>query len=62
MFSSIERWDYFEAQATENPFLDVSTEAEFTYQQRVIRVSEFYDGYHAYHLRFMPDMEGTWHC
>jgi len=63
--SNIERWDYFElsleAQAPGNPFLDVTLEAEFSYQQRVIRVSGFYDGDNTYRLRFMPDMEGTWH-
>ena len=35
MSGIIERWDYFElsleTQATGNPFLDISIEAEFTY-------------------------------
>ncbi len=64
MSNPVEKWDYFElelhAEATGNPFLDVTLEAEFTRAHRSVKVMGFYDGGDTYRLRFMPDMEGTW--
>ena len=64
MPNQAEKWDYFEvalkAQASGNPFLDVTLEAEFTHNHRTVRVAGFYDGDDVYRIRFMPDMEGSW--
>jgi hypothetical protein len=65
MSAQVEKWDYFElelsAQGSGNPFLDVQFSAEFTHSHRSVSVSGFYDGSGIYKVRFMPDMEGTWH-
>ena len=64
MSNVIEKWDYFElalkADTSDNPFLDMTLEADFSYQHRTITVAGFYDGDQTYRVRFMPDMEGTW--
>jgi hypothetical protein len=65
MPTNVEKWDYFElsltATSTGNPFLDVTFEAEFTHHHRTVKVMGFYDGGDTYRVRFMPDMEGSWH-
>ncbi|MGO4269911.1 DUF5605 domain-containing protein [Paenibacillus sp. TAF58] len=43
-----------------NPFVDVSLEAEFNFEGRVVRTQGFYDGQGIYRIRFMPDTEGAW--
>ncbi|MHA6529926.1 DUF5605 domain-containing protein [Paenibacillus sp. BAC0078] len=43
-----------------NPFVDVSLNAEFTFGERSIQTSGFYDGEGVYCIRFMPDSEGKW--
>src|SRR5688500_5993958 len=64
MVTEVEKWHFFErtlhAEASGNPFLDVSLEAEFSHNHRSVKVTGFYDGEDAYKVRFMPDMEGTW--
>jgi hypothetical protein len=64
MFTPIEKWDFFElslqAQTSGNPFLEVTLEADFTFQGRTVHVHGFYDGDDLYKIRFMPDQEGTW--
>ena len=64
MTEQVEKWDCFElelkAQASGNPFLDVTLEADFTHNHRSVRVTGFYDGGDVYKIRFMPDMEGSW--
>ncbi len=64
MTKHIETWDYFELELTAptsgNPFLDVTLEADFTHNQRTVRVTGFYDGDNAYKVRFMPGMQGSW--
>ena len=62
---TVEKWDYLElswhAQALGNPFLNVSLEATFTHSHRSVTVAGFHDGGDVYKIRFMPDMEGSWH-
>lgn len=61
---SVAKWDLFEASFTGpdsgNPYLDVSFEAFFKQNSRVVRVPGFYDGAGVYKVRFMPDNEGEW--
>jgi len=62
--TTIAKWDFFEASLTGpsegNPFIDVSFEAFFKQNSRVVRVPGFYDRNGNYKLRFMPDNEGEW--
>lgn len=64
MKPAIAKWDCFEASfagpADGNPYLDVSFEAFFKQDNRVVRVPGFYDGDGTYRVRFMPDSEGEW--
>jgi hypothetical protein len=64
MSQVVEKWDYYElalaAQAPDNPFLDVTFEAEFIHNHRTVKVAGFYDGDDTFKVRFMPGMEGTW--
>ncbi len=64
MTVQIEKWDVFElalrGQETENPFLDVTLEADFSQGDRKVHVGGFYDGGGVYKLRFMPALEGEW--
>ncbi|MHB9032325.1 MAG: DUF5605 domain-containing protein [Anaerolineae bacterium] len=59
------KWDIFElslrADAPGNPFIDVTLEAAFTFDNRTLVVQGFYDGSDTYRLRLMPDAEGEWH-
>ncbi len=61
---SVAKWDLFEASFTGpdsgNPYLEVSFEAFFKQNSRVVRVPGFYDGAGVYKVRFMPDNEGEW--
>ncbi|MBI9051890.1 MAG: DUF5060 domain-containing protein [Anaerolineaceae bacterium] len=65
MTKKIEKWDYFElelrATAPGNPFLDITLEADFTHTDKSVRVAGFFDGEGVYKIRFMPDLEGSWH-
>ena len=65
MVQQIEKWDYFElslqGETTGNPFLDVEYKVDFTYKNRTIQVSGFYDGDGTFKARLMPDVEGVWH-
>jgi hypothetical protein len=60
----IEKWGVYELtlQGPQhgNPFVDVSLEAEFSFEGRVVRTLGFYDGQGIYRIRFMPDVEGKW--
>lgn len=62
--TTIAKWDVFEASfngpSDGNPFVDVSFEAFFKQNSRVVRVPGFYDGEGTYKVRFMPDNEGEW--
>jgi len=59
-----EKWEVLELSwkgpETENPFSDVSLEAEFHYKNRTYFAQGFYDGEQTYKIRFMPDEEGSW--
>lgn len=61
---SVAKWDLFEASFigpdSGNPYLEVSFEAFFKQNSRVVRVPGFYDGAGVYKVRFMPDNEGEW--
>ncbi len=61
---TVERWGIFEAAfngpASGNPFVDAQLSAHFRHQNRVLRVSGFYDGRGVYRIRFMPDQPGEW--
>jgi hypothetical protein len=63
--ADVEQWGIFELElhgsAEGNPYLDVELTAHFAYKHRVIEVDGFYDGEGVYRIRFMPDMQGTWH-
>jgi len=65
MTRQVEKWNYFElvlkATVSGNPFLDVTVEADSTHNHRIVHVTSFYDGGDVYKIRFMPDMEGSWH-
>jgi hypothetical protein len=58
------QWDVLEASFSGpsggNPFLDVTLEAFFQQNSRVVRVPGFYDGEGIFRVRFMPDNEGEW--
>jgi hypothetical protein len=60
----VEKWDFFELplqyQASGSPFLDVTIDANFTCNGRMVQVEGFYDGAGIYRVRFMPDQEGQW--
>jgi len=60
----VEKWDFFEltlnGPQNGNPFTDVNLNAEFTQNNRTIKVTGFYDGKGVYKVRFMPDTEGEW--
>jgi hypothetical protein len=60
-----EKWDFYECSlsydGSSNPFLDVTLEACFTYQDYQVQVKGFYDGGGLFKLRFMPTCEGEWH-
>ncbi|MDR3440266.1 DUF5060 domain-containing protein [Telmatospirillum sp.] len=43
-----------------NPYLEVTLHADFSFGNRTVRVTGFYDGEDSYVLRFMPDCEGEW--
>lgn len=62
--NQIEKWGVYELtlQGPQhgNPFVDVSLEAEFSFEGRVVRTQGFYDGQGNYRIRFMPDVEGKW--
>jgi len=64
MPTQVEKWGFFElalqAQASGNPYLDVTLEADFKLQDRQFYVLGFYDGENTYKLRFMSDQEETW--
>lgn len=57
-------WDVFEVSASGpaagNPYLDVTVEATFSLNNRLVRVWGFYDGEGIYRVRFCPDTEGEW--
>ncbi|MBD0382761.1 DUF5605 domain-containing protein [Paenibacillus sedimenti] len=59
-----EKWGIFELTLQGpkhgNPFVDVSLEAEFSNEGRVVRTQGFYEGDGIYRIRFMPDAEGSW--
>lgn len=61
---TIEQWGIFELEFTGssdgNPFLDVTLEASFQQNERIVSVSGFYDGDGVYRVRFMPDAQGEW--
>jgi hypothetical protein len=63
--TNAEQWGIFElalhGSAEGNPYLDVELAAQFAYKHRVIEVDGFYDGDGVYRIRFMPDIQGTWH-
>lgn len=59
-----EKWGVFELELRGpghgNPYVDVELSAEFTFGERALNISGFYDGEGVYRLRFMPDREGEW--
>src|SRR5438876_12119019 len=61
----VEQWGIFELQLSAttpgNPYRDVELTAQFASAQRTIEVDGFYDGEGVYRIRFMPDVQGTWH-
>jgi hypothetical protein len=62
--TQVERWDIFELSLEGpqdgNPFVDVSFDARFSHEGRVVEVAGFYDGDGVYRVRFMPDTPGPW--
>lgn len=60
----VEQWERYETRwegpREGNPFCDVTLHADFSYSNRVVPVSGFYDGDGVYCVRFMPDRVGTW--
>jgi hypothetical protein len=44
-----------------NPFVDVTLSATFTHGDRSVTVGGCYDGEGRYLIRFLPEVEGTWH-
>ena len=64
---SVNQWDVFEVvidgPSLNNPFIDASIEATFSYGHREVPVKGFYDGEgskHSWRVRFMPDTLGEW--
>jgi hypothetical protein len=59
-----EQWRIYEitlkANATGNPFKDVTLSATFNNGKRQYKVVGFYDGNQTYKIRFSPDSVGTW--
>jgi hypothetical protein len=43
-----------------NPYLDVELAATFSFRDRLVEVTGFYDGDGTYRIRFMPDIQGEW--
>lgn len=62
--AEVAKWDIFEVALdgprSGNPFLEVSVDAVFSFQDLQVRVSGFYDGDGSYKIRFMPETEGVW--
>ncbi len=62
--AKVEQWDIFElemqAEATPNPYVDVTLSAEFKLGNRTVQVDGFYDGKGIYRVRYMPDRTGQW--
>ena len=60
----VERWGIYEVTlkgpVQGNPFLDVNLSAQFTHDEKTIKVGGFYDGEGIYRIRFMPDEPGEW--
>lgn len=65
MVTQTEKWDYFElslsATVSSNPFIDVDFAVEFSFKNRTVQVSGFYDGNDTFKARLMPDTVGKWH-
>ena len=61
---TVERWDVlepmFKGPTAGNPFTEVELSAQFTQNDRTVRVAGFYDGEGVYKIRFMPDALGGW--
>ena len=62
---TVSRWEVYEiallgGPEQGNPFEEVSLNAEFTFGDRSVQTSGFYDGEGVYRIRFMPDSEGAW--
>lgn len=59
-----EKWGIFEIELkgpqVENPFTQVSLNAEFKYKNYTYHVDGFYDGNQTYKIRFMPEFEGKY--
>lgn len=64
LVKTVEQWAIFELELSGssrgNPFLDVSLEAAFQQNERIISGAGFYDGDGVYRIRFMPDAQGEW--
>jgi len=64
MQNEVERWGIFEivqqGPRAGNPFTDIMLEADFSLQNRQVRVKGFYDGEGIFRIRFMPDAPGEW--
>jgi hypothetical protein len=62
--ASVEQWDIFELSLTGpadgNPFVDVTLSAAFSFGDRTIEATGFYDGDGVYRVRFMPPAQGQW--
>ncbi|MGA9651042.1 DUF5605 domain-containing protein [Pedobacter sp.] len=63
--TKVEKWDIYEltlnGPSTGNPFVGTTFTAHFTNGDKVYEQEGFYDGNGKYIIRFMPDIEGTWH-
>ncbi|MBN1791255.1 MAG: DUF5060 domain-containing protein [Bacteroidales bacterium] len=61
---TVEQYAVFEltmkGPSTGNPFQDVQLSAEFSFRNRTLFCTGFYDGEGVYKLRFMPDAVGEW--
>ena len=61
----IEVWDVFSLRLHsdtkyDNPFREVSVEAEFSRGTKTVRIEGFYDGEGDWIIRFMPQEAGEW--
>src|SRR5262245_12692515 len=62
--AEVEQWGLFEltlrSPAGGNPSVEVELSATFTYRDKKVQVSGFYDGDGTYRVRFMPEEPGEW--
>ena len=58
---SVQEWELFSSKPYPNPFTDVTVDATFTGPSgQAFTIPAFYDGDHAWRVRFNPNESGSW--